>query len=77
MSKTGKTIGVICKKHGYVKGDHCTECEEETVKRGAPAVHIFKPMWYDDICETPIWVESKKQLREECKKHNVMACRLM
>ena len=38
---------------------------------------IFQPMWYEDICETPVWVESKGQLREECKKHNVLSCRLM
>jgi hypothetical protein len=42
-----------------------------------PATHVFKPMIYRDICETPLLIESKKQLREECKKHNVVACRLM
>jgi len=40
-------------------------------------IEIFEPMMYNDICETPIWVESKKQLKEECKKHNVLSCRLM
>lgn len=42
-----------------------------------PAIQIFKPMIYEDICETPILIESKRQLREECKKHNVIACRLL
>lgn len=42
-----------------------------------PAVEIFKPMVYEDICEHPIMISSKRQLREECKKHNVKAARLM
>ena len=44
---------------------------------GSPAMHIFKPMVYRDICETPLLIESKKQLKEECKKHNVIAARLL
>ena len=42
-----------------------------------PAMHVWKPMWYHDICERPLYIESKKQLKKECKKHNVIACRLM
>jgi len=38
---------------------------------------IFQPMMYEDICNTPIWVTSKSQLREECKKHDVIAVRLL
>ena len=72
----GKTIGVACDKHGYIQGDHCPDCVEEK-KGDGPAVHIFKPMVYNDICETPILIESKQHLRRECKKHNVQACRLM
>lgn len=45
--------------------------------RKGPGVITFKPMWYRDICETPLYIESKRQLRNECKKHNVIACRLM
>ncbi len=37
----------------------------------------FKPMWYTDISETPVYVTSKNQLRNECKKHGVTAARLM
>jgi hypothetical protein len=44
---------------------------------GTTNIQIFKPMVYTDICETPILIESKRQLREECKKHNVIACRLL
>ena len=42
-----------------------------------PAVIIFKPMVYNDICETPILIESKQHLRRECKKHGVRAARLL
>lgn len=42
-----------------------------------PNIEVFKPMVYHDICETPILIRGKKHLREECKKHNVLACRLM
>ena len=70
------TISLICPRHGYQKGDECLICVKQEVRDG-PAVHIFKPMVYTDICETPILIESKKHLREECKKHGVEAVRLM
>jgi len=31
-------------------------------------VRIFKPMWFEHIAPEPIYVESRKQLREECEK---------
>ena len=43
----------------------------------SPTIQIFKPMVYEDICETPILITSRRHLREECKKHGVMAARLM
>ena len=61
----------VCEKCG--KWKPLCKCDES---RGV-AVHVFKPMIYDDICETPILVESKKQLKRECKKHNVIAARLL
>ena len=71
----GMTIAMVCPKHGFIRGDHCEECRQ-AIGVG-PAVHIFKPMVYTDICATPLLIESKKQLKAECKKHNVIACRLM
>jgi hypothetical protein len=69
-------VGVICPLHGYVEGDSCEECKKMKVGESA-AIHIFKPMVYEDICDTPILIESKRQLREECKKHGVIAARLL
>lgn len=69
-------VGIVCPIHGYVEGDHCPHCTK-TLGEGGPSVQVFKPMWYRDICEHPIWVTSKRQLKEECKKHNVIAARLL
>ncbi len=60
-----------CSKCGW--WERVCKCDTNSL----PNVHIFKPMVYDDICETPILITSKKHLREECKKHNVIACRLL
>jgi len=72
----GVTIAMVCPKHGFIRGSSCPKCVED-VKGDGPAVHIFKPMVYTDICETPILIESKQHLKRECKKHNVVACRLL
>jgi len=71
----GTTVAMVCTKHGFIKGDRCEECRQAI--GAGPAVHIFKPMIYTDICETPLLIESKRQLREECRKHNVIAARLL
>jgi hypothetical protein len=75
----GKTVAMVCNVHHiFVKSSVCPMCAEEKERRvGSPAVHIFKPMVYTDICETPLLIESKRQLKAECKKHNVIAARLL
>lgn len=35
--------------------------------------HIFKAGWWEDIAKEPIYISSKKQLREECEKHDCYA----
>lgn len=70
-------VGIVCPIHGYIEGDHCPYCHKDIPLGEGPNVQVFKPMWYNDICERPIWVTSKRQLREECKKHNVIAARLL
>ena len=41
------------------------------------SMHVWKPMWYNDICDKPLYIETKKELKRECDKHGVKACRLM
>jgi hypothetical protein len=41
--------------------------------KGAPAVIIFKEEWYEHIADHPIFIRSKKQLREECEKRGMIA----
>jgi hypothetical protein len=67
----GKVVSMICNIHHImVKGSVCPMCVEE-VKRESPAVHVWKPTMFTDICETPILIESKRQLKRECEKHGV------
>lgn len=73
----GKTVAIVCSVHHiFVKGSVCPMCADE-LKGNSPAVHTFKPMVYTDICEEPILIESKRQLKRECKKHGVIAARLL
>jgi len=64
------------------EGDRCGVCGcwKPVCKcdgRKSLAIQVFKPMVYNDICEHPILISSKRQLKAECKKHGVIACRLM
>jgi len=67
----GKPTCTLVNRHA---GDpQCKEClDVET-----PNIEVFKPMWYDDIAEKPIYIESKRKLKEECKKRNLVAVRLL
>lgn len=75
----GEVVAFICPLHRrFIQGSACPLCAEERSKRVEGAnIQIFKPMIYEDICETPLLIESKSQLRRECRKHNVIAARLL
>ena len=72
----GRVVAGACPLHGFYLGTRCEKCTSNEVGEG-PAVHIFKPMIYNDICETPLLIESKAQLKRECQKHGVVAVRLL
>ena len=60
----------VCEKCGWWKPIcKCT--------KGAPAIHIWKPRYFEHLDVKPVWIESKRQLREECKKRNLKAACLM
>ena len=44
---------------------------------GSATLIEFTPAWFHDICEESIYITSKKQLKNECKKHDVLAARLL
>jgi len=70
----GDTVAGVCSRHGFWRGSYCPDCISTEVN--SPQIALFTPVVYRDICETPILVTSKRQLRELCKKHNVKAARL-
>ena len=59
--------------------ERCSLCGELAIKllSNTKDVLEFTPAWFNDICEEPIYITSKKQLRDECKRHNVLAARLL
>jgi putative FmdB family regulatory protein len=59
---------VVCK---------CGEKATKLISSGVSIIPPFQEMVYHDICETPILIKSKQHLRDECKKHNVIAARLL
>ena len=42
--------------------------EKRLMKRPeGPAIHVFQPQFFEHIAPEPVYVESKRQLREACK----------
>lgn len=68
-------------RYSSVENRHNVKCEcgerADKLMSMSAKTEIFEPMWYNDICEEPIYVTSKGQLREECKRHDVIAARLL
>lgn len=52
----------------------CPACGRPARRRAVYrfAAHIWKPQWFEHIDTKPIYIESKKQLREECKKRGLI-----
>ena len=52
----------------------CPRCGNPTNRREVYpfAAHIWKPRWFEHIDTYPIYIESKKQLKEECKKRGLI-----
>lgn len=61
------------------KEQECVKCggECEVMIGKGVAGHVWKSMWFTDICEKPLFIESKQQLKDACKEHNVIAARLL
>ncbi len=47
-------------------------CDNETKRLiNGGAAHTWKPRWFEHIDVEPIFIETKEQLKKECKKRNV------
>ncbi len=54
------------------KNPECPACGGATKRvLGSPVVHEFREGWYEHIDRKPIYVSSKKQLKDECRKRNL------
>lgn len=52
----------------------CPKCGKQFVKdwsRFTSGIEIFKPQWFEHIDINPIFIESRRQLHEECKKRGL------
>lgn len=47
--------------------------DREKVWGHAPKTHIFKEGWYEHLASEPIYITSKKQLKQECKERNLFS----
>lgn len=61
-----------CDKGKMVEITSAEEYKMECAKKGSTS-HIFKEEWYEHIADHPIFITSKKQLREECEKRGMIA----
>jgi len=72
-----KRLGVRIYKHVDGKLVEVTDVKASNNKASdkykSPTVILFKEEWYEHIADHPIFIKSKKQLREECAKRGMIA----
>lgn len=67
------TENVMIAQRNRVK---CSCGEKATLQIRAPGVSAFKPMWFRDIDVKPMFISSKRELKDECDKRGLIATRL-
>lgn len=52
----------------------CPECGSEASRQEVYPfrAHVWVPHYVENITEEPMWIESKKQLRQECYKRGLI-----
>lgn len=68
-----KRLGVRAYRYDAEQGKVVEVFGAHRHTREAPSVIIFKEEYYEHIDGHPIWITSKKQLREECEKRGMYA----
>ena len=65
----GKVEERILKVHDELQFCPCRGVMKKLFSGDSANIIIFKAEYYDNIGPVPIFIESRDQLREECKKH--------
>jgi len=71
----GRRFDVIKPVREYARQEVCPACRSARTKRliaVSQGAHTWRPGWWEDIDIKPIWIESKRQLIEECKKRGLV-----
>lgn len=56
----------------------CPDCQAPAVRIIAScAGHVWKPGFFYHLGPKPVWIQTKEQLRTECRKRNLEAVCLM
>ena len=63
----------INKMTEYTKCECGGEAKKLWTSKNLGNVRVFKPEWYNHIAQTPIFIESKKQLQTECAKRGKLS----
>lgn len=57
----------------FSKCPHCGSNGNQTICRRPAAVHDFKLGWFEHIAPDPVYVKSKKHLKELCNRYDCYA----
>lgn len=50
----------------------CSDCQKERdAESKSSHVKIFEPFWHPNLDKKPVWIKSKKHLKEESDKRNM------
>lgn len=71
--RCNKTITLYRRVEDRPRTIYCEVCHTPACRVYSVNLSIFKPGWWEDIDVRPIWIESKKQLIEECEKRGLYA----
>ncbi len=79
-SGCGHVFSLFQRLNELTERTSCPKCGQPARKtfeffatKGGGGVRVFKPFWHEHIDTTPIYIESKKQLLEECEKRGLFS----
>lgn len=56
----------------YKENTRCKACNGtiRTVIKSLPKLQTFKAGWYENFTDKPIWIGSKRDLKDACERYN-------